>query len=49
MQKKKPHHEGTTRVERRKSEKKNWTIWISVAADLANLAYYTIEVYDFFL
>lgn len=49
MQNKKPHHEGTTRMERRKSEKKSWTTCISVAVDLAKIAYYAIRAYDFFL
>lgn len=49
MQKKKPHREGTTRMERRKSEKKSLPTWISVAAELAKTAYYAIGAYDFFL
>lgn len=49
MQKKKPHREGTTRVERRKAEKKSFPTWISAAADVAKTVYYAIKAYDFFL
>lgn len=49
MQKKKPHREGTTRMERRKSEKKSWTTWISVAVDLAKAVCYLAEAYNSFL
>lgn len=47
MQKKKPYPSGTTRVESRKTEKKSFQTWISVAADITKTTYYTIKTYIF--